>query len=119
MASRNYIKLVAESMQASDWVKTRIPTPTNAKQAFLINTSVGGQADMCVVELRDGRVDVYCPTLQDHADVFGFDNMQHFEEWFDIMIGDKSTMFSDREPEPTRGPHTATAAQVGQNYIKG
>jgi len=119
MASRDYINLVAEAMLSSDWVRWKIPTPTNTKQAFLINTSAGGQKDMCVVELKDGRVDVYCPTLHNHTDVFGFNNMQHFEEWFNTMIADKSSMFSDREPEPALGPHTALAAQIGSNYIKG
>lgn len=120
MASRNHIKFIAESMPTdSNWHRTKIPTPTNARQAFLINTTPQGQADMCVVELKDGRVDVYCPTLHNHTDVFGFRNIQHFEEWFDVMIADTSSLFGDREAEPAVGPHTAIAASIGSNYIKG
>lgn len=119
MASRKYIEFIAESMLSPEWRRKKIPTPTNARQAFLINTSVDGPEDMCVVELKDGRIDVYCPSLRNHEDVFGFHNMQHFENWFDIMIANSSSMFADREPEPTTGPHTAIAATVGSNYIKG
>lgn len=70
---------------------------------------------MCVVELKDGRVDMYCPVLNSDQDVYGFDNLRHFEDWFDVnIVGDQYL----ENVNPPHGPHTAIAATIGSNYIK-